>query len=654
VTDLDRELAEYGERWRAAQPPLPDGLAGSAGARDGSGRSRTRATRRKRRARHRAVSVVACVLVIASVPVWLAVTRDSSGGVDRAITEDDALVDVRAAIGRTVASGSYESDIETRSTSPSTAPPCPSTVTCPSTGGTSTFQSSGHIIVNFDPYVMRSDSNNSYGNTRLYVTPTNIWLQTGGAPSGSSGSGTPLSLFAKSIVSALGPSQGGLAALNLAVPGGQMNLQEEAVASATPAGQGEVRGVPVTYYDVTIDLTRLADTPGLTDVQRDTIAYVLPLLRQGGYSGTTERVGVSHDGYIREITLTNHFTDGSTGTQHHVLSNFGCAPKVNTPDRQPPETETRECTATETPPTTLPTTTSMPSATTTAPAGSPLSAGLQRPTGVAVAGNGDVYVADMDRHQVLRRSPDGRVTVLAGTGTAGFAGDGRPAVDAMLEAPRALAIAGDGTLYLTDVASNLLRAVGPDGVIRTIASVPSPQSVAIAPDGSLYVAGGAGIERFAADGSRSTVLAAGPGKVVIDGEPNAFDPWAVAVDGDGNLVVANSSPKWVARFSPTGEVLGSWVNYVSPGGLATAPDGVVHLASYGFFSIQRIGPNGPVDVLLFTNNPIDGIDGTFRPQGVAVGRDGTVYAITNGGGGTNDKALVSIASDGTVTPLLVN
>ena len=72
------------------------------------------------------------------------------------------------------------------------------------------------------------------------------------------------------------------------------------------------------------------------------------------------------------------------------------------------------------------------------------------------------------------------------------------------------------------------------------------------------------------------------------------------------------------------------------------------------WAIERMGPSGPDKVVTFERDSVPGITGTFRPQGVAVGRDGTIYAITDGGGGTNDKALVSIARDGTVTPLIVN
>ena len=95
-----------------------------------------------------------------------------------------------------------------------------------------------------------------------------------GAPwssSGVAGSGTPLSSFASSVQGALGRSQGALSMIRLASSGGELNLEQAAIADATPAGTGTVDDVDVTYYDVTIDMTKLADNPDLSDVQHATI-----------------------------------------------------------------------------------------------------------------------------------------------------------------------------------------------------------------------------------------------------------------------------------------------------------------------------------------------------------------------------------------------
>lgn len=343
----------------------------------------TRASRRqRRRAKRRALwGAIVTVLVIVSVPVLLSLDRGTSRRVDGPVTNDDALASVRAAIGKTVASGSYETDNENSSTSPGTASPapCPPGASCAIGSRPSMFGASSHAIVNLDPFITRIDSDDSYGAHTLYVTPTTVWLLTRGA-SGPGGPGIPLSQFANSVEGALGPSAGAMAMIGLASPGGSLNLEEEAIADATPAGTGSVNGTDVTYYDVTIDMTKLADTPDLSAMQRQTIEAALPLLGQGGYSGTTERIGVDDAGYVREVTATNKFTDGSTSTRHTVLSNFGCAPKLTAPEGgiatvtpAEPCPAPEPVTTTSSAPSTSTTTTSAPTptSTTTAPVNVP-------------------------------------------------------------------------------------------------------------------------------------------------------------------------------------------------------------------------------------------------------------------------------------------
>ncbi|MET0421867.1 MAG: hypothetical protein ABW073_09180 [Acidimicrobiia bacterium] len=81
--------------------------------------------------------------------------------------------------------------------------------------------------MNFDPYVARTRLSQPT-TTTLWVTPTTVWL--------GSGSGTPLADFARTVQGALGPSQGALAMIGMASPGGELNLAQAAVANATAAG----------------------------------------------------------------------------------------------------------------------------------------------------------------------------------------------------------------------------------------------------------------------------------------------------------------------------------------------------------------------------------------------------------------------------------
>jgi serine/threonine-protein kinase len=94
---------------------------------------------------------------------------------------------------------------------------------------------------------------------------------------------------------------------------------------------------------------------------------------------------------------------------------------------------------------------------------------LNIPSALAVAPDGSVVVADTDNERIRRVSPDGVITTIAGTGVAGFSGDGGPATSAQVNEPRGIAVAGDGSVIIADYNNNRLRRVGVDGIITTIA-----------------------------------------------------------------------------------------------------------------------------------------------------------------------------------------
>lgn len=84
--------------------------------------------------------------------------------------------------------------------------------------------------------------------------------------------------------------------------------------------------------------------------------------------------------------------------------------------------------------------------------------------------DGNLLFADSANHVVRRLAPDGRVTRIAGVpGESGYSGDGGPATAAHLNHPTDLALADDGTLYLSDVYNHCIRAIAPDGTIDTLA-----------------------------------------------------------------------------------------------------------------------------------------------------------------------------------------
>jgi GT2 family glycosyltransferase len=131
--------------------------------------------------------------------------------------------------------------------------------------------------------------------------------------------------------------------------------------------------------------------------------------------------------------------------------------------------------------------------------GPAISAHLFMPSDVAVADNGDIFIADMHHNRV--RKVDGKtriITTVAGTGAFGPGGDDGPATAARLAGPAGITLVpeanGKVTLFIADYYNAFIRAVGPDGIIRNVAGegslvLGSPSRVAFEPRrGWLYVA----------------------------------------------------------------------------------------------------------------------------------------------------------------------
>jgi streptogramin lyase len=100
----------------------------------------------------------------------------------------------------------------------------------------------------------------------------------------------------------------------------------------------------------------------------------------------------------------------------------------------------------------------------------------------AIDSDGNIVIASAERHQVLRVEQGGRVSVLAGTGQAGHAGDGGYATDATLDEPSGVAIEADGSVLFGDAATGKLRKI--DSVTGVISGV---RGAAISPASEPFV-----------------------------------------------------------------------------------------------------------------------------------------------------------------------
>jgi sugar lactone lactonase YvrE len=97
------------------------------------------------------------------------------------------------------------------------------------------------------------------------------------------------------------------------------------------------------------------------------------------------------------------------------------------------------------------------------------SAQLSAPGGLAMDTAGNLYIADTGNHRIRMVTPDGNISTIAGTGTAGYAGDGGAASSAALNGPQGLAADRYGDLYIADTNNNVVRKISPRGGITTYA-----------------------------------------------------------------------------------------------------------------------------------------------------------------------------------------
>jgi DNA-binding beta-propeller fold protein YncE len=328
---------------------------------------------------------------------------------------------------------------------------------------------------------------------------------------------------------------------------------------------------------------------------------------------------------------------------------------------------------------------------------------LRHPYGLAVAQDGDLYLVDSARDQVLRRLPSGRFQVVAGDGHRGFTGDGGPAIEAELSlgAGSGIVIAKDGTLYIADSGNDRVRAVSPDGTIKTVAgdgrsgsddglilrttpaldaSFGAPFGLAIGPNRDLYIAAGnvvrltpSGLIEWVA-GTRGA-FACGFGIYCNPaGEADFTAPDQLAFDGAGDLFVSDSNGFGLYEIAANGRLayLGQFRGDGNPGALAEAPDGTVveagrdglaRLPANGRIRLPKPQPQMPrapgeaipgnLDQTLGRNKLLVGGYNVFiAGDGVAVGPGGAVYADTNTGNTfTSVSALVEVKPGGQVLTL---
>lgn len=251
--------------------------------------------------------------------------------------------------------------------------------------------------------------------------------------------------------------------------------------------------------------------------------------------------------------------------------------------------------------------------------GSGAAAAFNTPSGLAIDGDGNLYVADTGNNAIRKVTPQGLVSTLAGDGIAGER-DGKGA-GARFNGPLAVAVDAAGVVYVADSYNDRIRRIAPDGSVTTLAGGPrpgaadgpgpqalfdTPSGLALTAAGELLIAdsGNDAIRKLGKDGQVSTVARAAEG----DRASLLRRPLGLAVTADGYLYVASAAHGRLAQISPAGVAAplvdvdhpaepgyggDGGVRLYAPRGMALAPDGSLYVADAATFRLHHVAPPVP-------------------------------------------------------------
>ena len=213
--------------------------------------------------------------------------------------------------------------------------------------------------------------------------------------------------------------------------------------------------------------------------------------------------------------------------------------------------------------------------------------------GMAVDASGNLFIADGDNNVIRKVGTNGIITTVAGDGNLGYSGDGGKATRAELNGPFGVAVDTSGNLFIADGGNNVIRKVGTNGIITTVAGggysgdggaatnaeLHNPTGVAVDASGNLFVAGWGDsvIRKVGTNGIITTVVGngtagySGDGGAATNAELNCLQ--GLAVDASGNLFIADGGNNVIRKVGPNGIITTVAGNgsggYSGDGGAAT-------------------------------------------------------------------------------------
>jgi len=247
---------------------------------------------------------------------------------------------------------------------------------------------------------------------------------------------------------------------------------------------------------------------------------------------------------------------------------------------------------------------------------------LRQPGGVAADGNGNIYIAETGGHRVRKMDRTGAITTLAGTGVAGFSGDGGAAAEAQLSSPYGVAADMAGNIYIADLGNARVRRVALDGNITTVAGggalepssanegkdavsmrLLTPRNLVADDRLNIYISDfdGHRVFRLSPDGLLTTVAGTGVPGYAGDGGPAAMAqvafPAGLTMGFDGSLYIADSANHAVRRI--TNGVVATFASAGTPVALALDVFATLYVADAEAGAVLRFPLSGelpPLDI----------------------------------------------------------
>lgn len=275
------------------------------------------------------------------------------------------------------------------------------------------------------------------------------------------------------------------------------------------------------------------------------------------------------------------------------------------------------------------------------------SALLNNPLGVALDSAGNRYIADFSNNRIRKVSANGTITTFAGTGIAGFSGDGGLAVNARLNGPIRVSCDAAGDIFIADSLNNRIRKVAPNGIITTVAGsggagysgdggaatsalLNNPTDANADAAGNLFIADEANnaIRKVDTNGIITTVVGTGTAGYAGDGGPATKallnGPVIVILNAGGDLFISDQNNERVRKVSNgvITTVAGNGKNgFAGDGATATsaelsAPTGLgldaggdLFIADQGNNRIRVLLANGTIWTIAGTGSPSYSGDG---------------------------------------------